>query len=222
LPSLGAALLCVAGVVAGCSSPSKAPTNTPLLQPGSGTSSERAALLTTSEVLAIPGAPSDAVVTPGQRNVLFEDPDPRAPCGARVTIPDLSQGVDIQIASSSLVGVQIVVDMPETDAAAFVTAWEGNSRTGCPPYVSQTNTGVSQINELTALIPMPDLVDQATGAWITVNSRGQTANTYGMILRSGGRLELDVLIAPQPLSMTFVVGFARAAESALKSSPGST
>jgi hypothetical protein len=43
---------------------------------------------------------------------------------------------------------------------------------------------------------MPRLVDQATGALLTVDENGQTVDAYGMVLRSGGRLELDVLISP--------------------------
>jgi hypothetical protein len=135
-----------------------------------------------------------------------------------VTLPDFSQGTQIQFQSATMVAFQVVVDQPVAGAAAFVTDWQKDTRTGCPPYTSRTNTGSTQISQLVASIPMPSLVDQATGAWSTVNDNGQTVDSYGMILRSGGRLELSVLITQTPLPLPFVVGFAREAESRLKAS----
>jgi hypothetical protein len=170
------------------------------------------------DVSAIPGAPAGIVVVPSEKGQLFQDPDPRSPCGARVTLPDLSQSAHVTFDAASFGAFQVVVDQPVPMATAFVTAWERDTRPGCPPYTSRTNTGSTQISELVGPIPMPRLVDQATGAFLTVNDRGQTVDTYGMVVRSGGRLELDVLISPGPLTEAFVLGFARAAESKLKGS----
>ena len=174
--------------------------------------------MTTNELQALPGAPAGLTVAPSRKGSLFQDPDPRSPCGARVTLPDFSQGTQIQFQSATLAAFQVVVDQPVPGAAAFVTAWQKDTRTGCSPFTSRTNTGSTQISQLVASIPMPTLVDQATGAWSTINDNGQTVDSYGMILRSGGRLELDVLITQAPLPLSFVAGFAREAESLLKAS----
>ncbi len=161
-------------------------------------------------------------MVPSQKGTLFEDPDPTSPCGARVTLPDLSQSAHVTFDAAAFGAFQVVVDEPASMATAFATAWQSDTRPGCPPYTSRTNTGSIQISELLDSIPVPRLVDQATGALIMVNDNGQTVDTDAMVLRSGGRLELDVLISPRPLAEAFVVGFARAAESKLKGSLRST
>jgi hypothetical protein len=138
-----------------------------------------------------------------------------------VTLPDFSQSAHVTFDAASFGAFQVVVDQPVPIATAFATAWQRDTRPGCPPYTSRTNTGSSQISELVGPIPVPRLVDQATGALLTVDDNGATVDTYGMVLRSGGRLELDVLISSGPLTEAFVLGFARAAESKLKGSLGS-
>jgi hypothetical protein len=213
-----AAFICTAGLVSGCSTaPSSPPSKSAPLPTGTGTSSQQTALLTASEVSAIQGAPTGVEVVPSQKGTLFQDPDPRGPCGAKVILPDLSQSAHVTFDAASFGAFQVVVDQPVSMATAFATAWQRDTRAGCPPYTSRTNSGSTQISELLDLIPMPSLVDQAAGAFITVNS-GQTVDTYAMVLRSGGRLELDVLISPGSLAEAFVVGFAQAAESKLKRS----
>jgi hypothetical protein len=140
--------------------------------------------------------------------------------GQRVTLPDLSQSAQVTFDAASFGAFQVVVDQPVPMATAFATAWERDTRPGCPPYANRTNTGTTQISELVGSITMPGLVDQATGAALTVDDNGQTVDTSAMVLRSRGRLELDVLISPGPLTEGFVLGFARAAESKLKGSLG--
>jgi len=188
-----------------------------------GTLSQRSALLTGSNVMAIPGGPPGlTVTTPSRQGALFQDPDPRSPCGARVTLPDFSQGAQVQLDAASFVAFQVVVDLPVSEATAFATAWQKDTRPGCPPFLSKSNTGSSQIADLVSPVPMPALADQATGTWSTLNDNGQTVNSYGLVLRTGGRLAFDVLIAPAPLPEVFVVGFAYEAEFKLKGSLGSS
>ena len=158
------------------------------------------------------------VVVPSQKGTLFQDPDPTSPCGARVALPDLSQSAHVTFDAASFGAFQVVVDEPVQKATAFATAWQRDTRPGCPPSTSRTSTGSTQTSHLVGPISMPRLVDQETGALLTVNDNGQTVDAYGMVLRSGGRLELDVLISPVPLTQTFVLGFARAAESKLRRS----
>ena len=168
------------------------------------------------------GAPGAVEVVPSKKGTLFQDPDPRSPCGARVTLPDLAQSAHVTFDAASFGAFQVVVDQPVQKATAFATAWQRDTRPGCPPYASRTSTGSTQTSELVGPITMPRLVDQETGALLTVDDNGQTVDTYGMVLRSGGRLELDVLISPGPLTEAFVLGFARAAASKLRRSLGAS
>jgi hypothetical protein len=223
----GAALVCTAMVAAGCSSSpassrSSPPAKAAPLPIGSGASTLKAALLSAADLQAIQGAPAGIEITPpSSQGSLFQDPDPRSPCGARVNLPDFSQGAKVQFQSPTVAAFQVVIDEPVAQATSFATVWQRGTRPGCPPFMSRTSNGSSQIADLVAPIALPHLVDQATGAWSTINDNGQTVNSYGLVLRSGGRLEFDVLFAPAALAQTFVVGFARAAESALKGSLGS-
>ena len=213
------ALFGATSVLSGCSSaPSSPASNSAALPPGPATSSQQFALLTARDVSAIPGAPGGVAVVPSEKGTLFQDPDPRSPCGARVTLPDLSQSAHVTFDAASFGAFQVVVDQSVQKATAFATAWQRDTRPGCPPSTSRTSTGSTQISQLVGPISMPRLVDQETGALLTVNDNGQTVDAYGMVLRSGGRLELDVLISPVPLTQAFVLGFALAAESKLRRS----
>jgi hypothetical protein len=210
-----------ASLVSGCatSAPSLPPSKTPALPNGGGTPSQQAALLTTSDLRAIPEMPGNARVSPpSKQGTLFQDPDTTSPCGARVTVPNLSNGANTQFESAIFAGFQSVVDLPLEAAVSFTTAWETDTRTGCPPYKTQTNTESTQTSDLVATIPMPNLVDQATGAWLTITNMGQTFDAYEFLLRSAGRVDLVVLFGPNPLPNDLPNELAKRMETKLKAS----
>jgi hypothetical protein len=221
-----------AGVVAGlialmgvssCSSstPRSLHSNTPAIATGAGSSSQKSALLTTDDLRAIPGAPADIrVASPDQPTSLYQNPDQIGPCGQKLAIPTSSRIAVREFGSASLNGFQMVLDVSAARATAFVTAWQDDTRPGCPPSSSRTNTGSTQTQTLVAAIPLPDLVDQATGALLRITNMGQTLAAYALVFRSGGRLDFNVLFSAKPLSSAFGNGFAQRAETALNTLVG--
>ena len=215
-----AVLIGAASLVSGCSSTPPASTSAPL--PATNGAATQRALLTARQVSALAAAPLGVRVVPNQKGTLYRDPDPRSPCGATVRLPDLSHSAHVTFDAASFGAFQVVVDEPPRRAAAFVTAWQRDTRPGCPPVTSRTSAGSTQLSALVEPIAMPTLVDQATGAFMTVQDAGHTVDTYAMVMRWRGRLELDVLISRVPLAAVFVIGLARAAEADLKGSFGSS
>jgi hypothetical protein len=219
---LAAVGVAVASALSACSS-TPAPTRslTPAIPTGRGTASEKEALLTTNDLRAIPGAPTQIEVDSSkQPSGVYRDPDQIAPCGQRLEIPASSQTEIRQFGAATVDGFQLVVDVSVARATAFVTAWQKDTRPGCPPSRSLTNTGSTQTQVLVSSIPLPHLVDQETGALLRITNLGHTLDTYGLIFRSGGRIELDVVLCLQPLSTTFGNGFALKAEMKLNASLG--
>jgi hypothetical protein len=215
-----AAAVCGAAVVSGCSTtPSSTVSNTPALPTGKGTASEKAALLTTDDLQAIAGAPTDLAVDSSKQPVgLFQEPDTRGPCGAQISIPDLSTAALDQFGSAGISGFQTVVDLSVAKATAFTTAWAHDTRAGCHSYTTLTNTGSSETVKLLAVLRLPPLVDQATGCVAKITTQGHSSGVYILVFRSGGRVVIDGMITATPLSDAFGNGFATAAESKLNAS----
>lgn len=213
-------LIVLAACGCGTSTPSSSPTSlTSPLPANVGTQSLKAALLTTHDLQAVPGAPADIRTTePTGASSVFTDPDPRGPCGARIPYPDFSTGATLAIQSSQLAGAEVAVDLPGAHAADFLSAMQADTHSGCPAYRSTTNIGTTQTARFIAPLPMPASVDQAIGDQMSITSGGQTVDVYILAVRSGKRLEFFFLLSPAPLAKSFVYGLATAAGSKLKAS----
>jgi hypothetical protein len=90
-----ASLTLIAGA---CSSggSTASPSRTPKITVASGTALD-AALLSADDLHSINGLPSDMSTVALNGLNVFEDPDPRAPCGAKVAQLDLSRGAGFGI-----------------------------------------------------------------------------------------------------------------------------
>jgi hypothetical protein len=177
--------------------------------------------LTTNDLRAIPGAPTQIEVDSSkQPSGVYRDPDQIAPCGEKLEIPASSRTEIRQFGAATVDGFQLVVDVSVAKATAFVTAWQKDTRPGCPPSRSLTNTGSTQSQVLVSSIPLPRLVNQETGALLRITNMGQTLDAYGLIFRSGGRIALDVFLCAQPLPTAFGNGFVLKAEMMLNASVG--
>ena len=116
--------------------------------------------MTTSDLQGIPGAPTDIKVdSPKQPNSIYQDPDQIGPCGKRLAIPKASKFAISEFGTATFNGFQLVIDVPVMRASAFVTAWQNDTRPGCPSSSSLTNTGSKQTQELVSALPLPSLVD---------------------------------------------------------------
>jgi hypothetical protein len=213
-------LIMVAASGCGTSTPSSSPTSLMSPLPANvGTQSLNAALLTTNDLQAVPGAPSDIRTTePTGPNSVFTDPDPRGPCGAHIRYPDFATGATRAIQSSQLEGAEVAVDLPDAQAADFLAAMQADTHAGCPAYRSTTNIGTIQTARFIASLPMPASVDQAIGDHMSITSGGRTADVYLLAVRSGKRLVLFLLLSPAPLAESFISRLATAAAAKLKAS----
>jgi hypothetical protein len=208
--------------LAGCgTTPAPLRSDTPTIPTSTGTASEKQALLTTADLRAIPGAPAGIEADPsGGGNTLYRDPNQIGPCGEKLPLPVSSSTAVRPFDSATLEGFQVIVDLPVATATAFVTAWQKDTRPGCPASRSVTNTGSTQTQSLVSSLSLPTLVDQASGALLQLSTMGHTFDTYALVFRTGGRLEVDALIATRPLSAEFGNGFVTEAEKTLNSSMG--
>jgi hypothetical protein len=218
----GVAVFLAAAALTSCSStPSALRSKTPPLRTGTGSASEKRALLTTADLQGIPGAPADILVdSPNQPNTVDQNPDVIGPCGRKFTMPASPHMAISEFGTATFNGFQIVIDVSVGRATAFVTAWKNDTTPGCPPSSSRTNTGSTQTQELLSAIPLPHLVNQETGALLRISNMGHTLGAYALVFRSGGRLEFNTLISAQPLSSAFGNGFALKAETELNASVG--
>jgi hypothetical protein len=213
-------LVMVAAGGCGTSTPSSSPTSlTSPLPANVGTKSLNAALLTTNDLQAVPGAPSDIrTIEPTGPNSVFTDPDPRGPCGAHIRYPDFSTGATLAIQSFRLAGTEVAVDLPGAQAADLLSAMQADTHVGCPAYRSTTNVGTTQTARFIASLPMPASVDQAIGEHMSITSGGRTVDAYLLAVRSGKRLVLFLLLSSAPLAKSFTSRLATAAAAKLKAS----
>jgi hypothetical protein len=213
-------LIAVGACGCGTSTPSSSPTSlTTPLPVNAGSQPLKAALLTTNDLEAIPGAPADIrTIEPTGASSIFTDPDPRGPCGAHIPYPNFSMGAALAIQSTQLAGAEVAVDLPGSQAAEFLSAMQADTTSGCPAYRSTTNIGTTQTARFIAPLPMPASVDQAIGDQMTITSGGRTVDAYLLAVRSGKRLEFAILYSPAPLAKSFVYGLTTAVAAKLKAS----
>ena len=206
----------------GCGTPTPSSSPTSLTTPfpaNAGTQPLKAALLTTNDLQAVPGAPSDIRTTaPTGANSVFTDPDPRGPCGAHIPYPNFSTGATLAIQSSHLAGAEVAVDLAGAQAADFLSAMQADTHLGCPAYRSRTNIGTTQTAMFIASLSMPASVDQAIGDQMSITSGGHTADVYLLAARSGKRLAFFLLLSPAPLAKSFISRLATAAAAKLNAS----
>jgi len=178
---------------------------TPVIPFGQGTASQRAAVLTLTDLERLPRAPADIQVTPpGNQENLYQDSDPRGFCGARIALPDLSKGTSVEFTSATMGGAQAVIDLGKTAATAVVDALSADNRPGCAGYQSLTNTGTTQDVKLVKSIPTPKSIDQATAGLLTISNGGPHVNAYTFFLRQGGRLDFTFMLSESQLPQTFI------------------
>src|SRR5260370_12017985 len=173
---IGLIMVAVSGC--GTSTPSSSPTSlTTPFPANAGTQSLKAALLTTNDLQAVPGAPSDIrTIAPTGANSVFTDPDPRGPCGAHIPYPNFSTGATLAIQSSHLAVADVAVDLAGAQAADFLSAMRAGTHLGCPASRRTPNIRTTQTARFTASLSMSESAAQAIGDQFSITSGGQTAD----------------------------------------------
>jgi hypothetical protein len=172
-------------------------------------------LLSAGDIERIPGGPLNVTVSKvNDASGIYEDPDPRLPCGRKAPNFNASHAVDELFSMPQVGGFEAVAKLPAPVAHELFHLNESNVRVGCS-YQSRTNSGTVQTSTLVKLIPMPHLTNQAFGLVVVVRNNGQTYGTYEMIMSEGSTVAGLYLIATTPVKTTFMVALAQTVEERL-------
>lgn len=177
----------------------------------------KAALLTTAELRAVPGIAATTSVVALNDLQVFEDPDPRGPCGAKVAPLARAVAAGAGIQGSAVQGTELVVRVSEATAKAYLAALVHDARRGCPAFVTRTNTGAPQTVTPLKAGAVPGVADGAMAASFRLTSGTNVVQVTHAVVRRGAVVATLTLFAPAPLGdptvaallRTVAVGLAR-------------
>jgi len=172
-------------------------------------------LLTESDLSGLADAPVGLKVGAVNKTAgLYQDPDPRLPCGqkpGRAASMSAGQAVGEEISLPDGEGFEGASNVPVAKAKEAFALYEKDIHIGCS-YQSTTNTGSTQSVTVLARIPMPQLVDQSLGLIETISSSGEEFGAYELLMRNGPTVAAVIIFTGSPLNPEFVLGLARRAE----------
>ncbi len=208
LPIVALVIACSAAACSG--GDTTVESNTPQIQ--SGAKKLEPGLVTLRDLAEVPGLPK-LTTTPTADAPLFENPDPRAPCGAPIEQPDLSKGAVGVLSSNALDLVSSVVSLGEVEATRFMDATLADARPGCAPYESTTNQGTTQtVNP--EIVEVPPVGDQRFAQTATIEVQGQTLYTGAALVRNGGILATSLIFSQVPVDPDTVAALTSAVNAA--------
>jgi hypothetical protein len=152
---------------------------------------------------------------------LFEDPDPRGPCGVKITPPRLSKGATRVFQAPGGVIIDTVVRVSEQRARALMDAMEHDAIAACPAYTSTTNTGAEQ-TVMPTLVDLPMVGDQRVGGTAAITVGGQTGYAGTVRIRRGRYLDFAVAFSGIPVRPDVVRVLAERMDGALRRLSGSS
>jgi hypothetical protein len=173
-----------------------------------------ATLLLASDLEEVPVAPEGIVKVSPQELGVTEDPDPRAPCGKRVTLPPQDEGAVAAFTwDSSPRGVllQSSWELPDGEAARIFDTYRKDIRPGCPPYTTRTPFGKQEVTP-TGEIDVQDAEGvRAVAVGLSVSARGRRAYASAAMAQRGTWLTYVVIFSEKPMHDAFVAGSVTAA-----------
>jgi hypothetical protein len=140
---------------------------------------------------------------------IFENPDPRGPCGAPApSLPAPAAGRGFQ-AAQVLAFELLAVDTEE--AAAYLDALQADARPGCPGYESETNVGGTQRVGDIAFVDVAGVGDAAIAWTLRIEAPGgQVFGGVGAVRRAGTVAFVQVQ-GTEPVTGETVAALVRAA-----------
>jgi hypothetical protein len=144
-----------------------------------------AALLSEAEVRSVEGF-SAVVATEFSDVPMFENPDPRGPCGG--VVPELPVGSDAtgrSFLSDRAVVIQLVMPF-DSNAEAFADAYLADIDDPCADFDSLTNTGATQHVSGVDLVDLVELPEGVTGvAWTGTIAIGDQSTEVAAVALQG-------------------------------------
>jgi hypothetical protein len=193
----------------GCASGSADDSNTPRITLGGDDDELSGFLLTRSDVTAIDGL-EQTTVTEFNEAPLFENPDPRGPCGGVVPAPDFTGAVGRVFAGSSGTLFTLVL---ESDAKqqSYLRALQADVREVCESHESTTNTGQTQTVSDVSILQSPVAGIEAIG-WTSKIEVGEQTGYGGVwLIEADGRVAYIQFLGVAPLLESAMVALAQGA-----------
>ncbi len=142
-------------------------------------------------------------VVPADQAAVYQDPDPRSPCGRRLPLPAASGVAGVALEGEGAGGFEFLLPVGASRAAAYVAATRADSRPGCAAYQSRTNTGGVQTVRFVGPETTPDpRTESAALAQLTTD--GHTVSAFELVAAHGDLLCVEVLLAAAPPAAPFL------------------
>lgn len=144
---------------------------------------------------------------------VFENPDPRGPCGGSTPAPPLEDTAGRSYAAEGVSVVQVVASGDDVDA--YVDAQLDDITDPCGPYDSTTNVETVQTVDSIDIVPLAD----ETGFFSTarIQNAGQTIYGGSAIIRVGDVTSLVFVLGVEPIALTSMEALARLVDAELRS-----
>jgi hypothetical protein len=133
------------------------------------TSALRLGLLAAADLNSVSGIPTVSDV-PVAQSAIFANPDPRAPCGAKLAIPKISDAI-AEFSSQTGNAFEALGRVSARTASDLFEANRADMRSGCPPYETQTNhAGVTQRVAYQGSVPLGSVPDDAIAVRLQITN----------------------------------------------------
>jgi hypothetical protein len=166
------------------------------------------ALLSGSQLRRVPGF-STASVTPFAAVKVFEDPDPRGPCGGNVPVLKLDDAVGLSWSAQTIRGgAQLVIRRPAGEVKRYLTARLSDIRPQCDIYTTKTAEGVTQEVKYEGAIRVAPQADQSLAVVTAIKINGEVRAATAIEVRRGDVLSRTVIFTEAPMDNTIVRGIA--------------
>jgi len=178
-----AAACALAILTSSCASSGEVQSNTPRVTVDTG-APESSLLLMQSDVRAIDGL-AELVAQDINQVPVFENPDPRGPCGGAAPSPPINDAVGRAFTDSNTSIVELIA-VASTEADTYLSALRADRVASCGPFKSTTNTGSTQTISQVEFVDLGSIGGEGI-AWTARVDVGQAGGFIGVgaILASG-------------------------------------
>ncbi len=201
----GALLIALALVLGACSNggaaaptASTVPSNGPLAP----------ALLTQSQLRRVPGL-STTTLSGLPKIDVFDDPDPRGPCGRSIPRLGLADAIGASWHAESIrAGAQVVLRRPAAELQSYMQARIQNAVADCPAFEVTSRRGTKQQMKFDASVSITRNADQSLAVVMAIKVNGTVRAATTIEVRTGNVLSRAVVFTNQPMPVPTVRGIA--------------
>jgi hypothetical protein len=154
--------------------------------------------------------PADVSDVPVQQN-----PDPRGPCGGKVSQPPLQHAYGRTFSSTSVVVVELVTTAGSTQTK-YLDEIKEDIKPDCATYKSKSTAGGDQTVSDIQILPLDDLGVPAVGWSQKIATAGQNVSGMVVTVVAGGKLAFVQAVSASDLTQEQATDLAKAAVTRLK------